>query len=316
MSARSVFTAKAGDFSAGLFAQQTLESALKYTALAPTESGLKTWRFRLTNTYIELRTKDNPEQEKVDPERRELIIGCGSALLYLTLALKHVGCLGKVTIFPDIGEPELVARIHFGFCWGTSALEKLIFEAMAGSREIVTPSDKTPISESMLASLGEAAAGERSWLDVVRNEMSCNQILSATRMDGQQAPKGRSRAGLTFVFGSGSSSSPVGAVAQIPQPAASKMTLAVVKTKTDDKHGWLQAGQTVARTVLQAQKLGLVWTFINPMRHRETREALRTGVGHKGFVQVILRLGGRNALQWNPAFEAHRLPTQPQMGLR
>jgi len=312
MSSRSLFTAKMGDCSVGLSAQQTLESALKYTALAPTESGLKTWRFRLTNTYIDLLTKDNPELDRVDPERREVMIGCGSALLYLTLALKHVGCLGKVTIFPDIGQPELVARIHFGFCWGTSALEKLISETMVESRAVVTP-DETPISESMFASLVEAAAGERSWLDIVRNEMSCNQVLSATLKEWQQTPKGMSRAGLTFVFGSGGSSPLVGTVIPIQQPVASKMALAVVKTKTDDKHGWLQAGQTLARTVLQAQKLSLMWTFINPMRHREKREALRTGVGHKGFVQVILRLGGQNALQWNPAFEASQLSTQPQI---
>jgi hypothetical protein len=65
----------------------------------------------------------------------------------------------------------------------------------------------------------------------------------------------------------------------------------VVKTKTDDKYGWLEAGQTMARTVLQAQALGLSWAFFNPVRRREAREALRVGVGHKGFAQVILRFG-------------------------
>jgi hypothetical protein len=67
--------------------------------------------------------------------------------------------------------------------------------------------------------------------------------------------------------------------------------LAVVKTKTDDKYGWLEAGQTMARTILQAQALGLSWAFFNPVRRRSAREALRMGVGHKGFAQVILRFG-------------------------
>jgi len=43
--------------------------------------------------------------------------------------------------------------------------------------------------------------------------------------------------------------------------------------------------------VLQAQALGLSWDFFNPVRRREAREALRRGVGHKGFAQVILRFG-------------------------
>jgi hypothetical protein len=47
----------------------------------------------------------------------------------------------------------------------------------------------------------------------------------------------------------------------------------------------------MARTILQAQALGLSWEFFNPVRRREAREALRMGVGHKGFAQVILRFG-------------------------
>ena len=64
-----------------------------------------------------------------------------------------------------------------------------------------------------------------------------------------------------------------------------------MKTKTDDKHGWLEAGQTMARTVLQAQALGLSWAFFNPVRRREVRKELRLGVGHKGFAQAILHFG-------------------------
>lgn len=65
----------------------------------------------------------------------------------------------------------------------------------------------------------------------------------------------------------------------------------MVKTKTDDKHGWVAAGQATARAVLQAQVLGLSWAFFDQVRRREAREALRTGIGHKGFAQVILRFG-------------------------
>jgi len=68
-------------------------------------------------------------------------------------------------------------------------------------------------------------------------------------------------------------------------------TLAVVKTKTDDKHGWLAAGHAMARIILQAQALDLAWGFFNqPVRRRYAREALRTHIGHKGFAQVILQL--------------------------
>jgi len=48
--------------------------------------------------------------------------------------------------------------------------------------------------------------------------------------------------------------------------------LAIVKTKTDDKAGWLAAGQTMARTVLQAQVLDCRGVF-NPLRQRVARSA-------------------------------------------
>lgn len=47
----------------------------------------------------------------------------------------------------------------------------------------------------------------------------------------------------------------------------------------------------MGRTILQALALGLSWEFFNLMPRREARESLRTGVGHKGFAQVILRFG-------------------------
>jgi hypothetical protein len=95
------------------------------------------------------------------------------------------------------------------------------------------------------------------------------------------------------------------AVGPVRQPSVPAATLAVVKTKTDEKHGWLAAGQTMARTVLQAQALGLSWAFLNPVRRRQAREALRLQVGHKGFAQVILSFGplmaGETALLAAPA---------------
>ena len=69
-------------------------------------------------------------------------------------------------------------------------------------------------------------------------------------------------------------------------------TLAVVKTKTDDKHGWLAAGHAGAGVLLQAQALGVSWSFFNePVRRRTAREALRIAFDHKGFAQVVLRFG-------------------------
>jgi hypothetical protein len=65
---------------------------------------------------------------------------------------------------------------------------------------------------------------------------------------------------------------------------------AVVKTKTDERHGWVAAGHSIGRLRLQAHALGLGCS-VRPdaMRNPWLRAELRRGFGHKGFVQAIAR---------------------------
>lgn len=301
MSANKIRSPIERDFPAAGSPRQKLEFALKYAVLAPVESQWPPWDFRVSDTYLELIAKTNPSPEMVDPDGREALIGCGAALLYLKIALKHFGCLGRVALFPDLGDSTLLARIYPGHGGEQETRERLLFEAMTGSRDNFSSTTETPVSETMLAALGHAAAGERGWLDFVQRETNRQEVEKIT-MAGQQWS-------MTFDL-SGAQPTKI-AVAKRPtrllsafggrsirpaidplQPAAGlAATLAVVKTKTDDKHGWLEAGQTMARTILQAQALGLSWAFFNSVRRREARSALRMQVGHKGFAQIILRFG-------------------------
>jgi hypothetical protein len=304
MSASSIENVSEAGFPANDSPREKLMFALKYAALAPTESGWLPWHFRMADTHLELLAKNSPAREEADPDRREFIIGCGSALQYLKLALKHFGCLGRVVLFPDLGQPALVAKVHFGFGRERDAQEKLLFEAMPGGRTNNSPLGAMPVSETMLAALSHAAAGERGWLDFVQSEASRQQVLKITlagnrwwmsfdRSSAQPADasveENASRPAQPFSTFGGRNADAWNLAEHHSE--FSTATLAVVKTKTDDKHGWLEAGQTMARTVLQAQALGLSWDFFNPVRRREAREALRRRVGHKGFAQVILRFG-------------------------
>jgi hypothetical protein len=244
MNARSMSGAIAGDFPASGSSRQKLAFALKYAAMAPTENGWQPWYFRLADTYLELMTKNNPAQESADPERREFMIGCGSALLYLKLALKHFNCLGQVALFPDLGQPALVARVHFGFSGERGAQEKVLFEAMPGSRANGSPLGETPISETMLAVLGHAAAGERGWLDFIQSETSWQQVQKFTLADGQRWTNLKlSLARLSLAFGGRNIHSWHGAVEPVRQPAVSVVTLAVAENQ-DGRQTRLVGGRT------------------------------------------------------------------------
>lgn len=299
------------DFPSNGSPRQRLGFSLKYAALAPTESNRQPWEFRLTDTHLELLAKEDPALELIDPDGRELLIACGAALHHLKLALKHFGCLGRVELFPDLDQSGLVARIHFGFSRERDAQEKLLFEAMTARNANLAFVAETPVSEMMLTVLSRAVATERGWLDFAQSEASRQRVVEIVRADEQPGlhlnrprplPMNLSADGPAsrwpkplFAFGGRNVDSQSVMMAPGRSLAIPPAILGVVKTKTDDKHGWLAAGQTLARVVLQAQVLGLAWAFFHPVRRREAREALRTGVGHKGFAQVILRFGPLSA---------------------
>jgi hypothetical protein len=273
MNARRILGVTEGDFPANGSPRRKMEFAINYTALAPTEGGWQPWYFRLADSHVELMTKVDPAQEAADPDRREFLLGCGSALQYLKVALKHFGCLGPVAMFPDLGQPALVAKIHFGSGRDQPGRDKLLFEAMPGGFAAGSVAGEMPVTGTMLTVLAQAAAGERGWLDFVQSEVGRQHVLEATLAANRD---------FGFWPGTDEPDQP---------PAVLTAVLAVVKTKTDDKYGWLEAGQTMARTILQAQALGLTWAFFDPVRRRAAREELRRGVGRKGFAQVILQFG-------------------------
>jgi hypothetical protein len=297
MNTQSIPGVNEGNFPANGSPRQKLEFVLTYAALAPTETNWQPWYFRVGDAQIELMAKNNPVREETDPDRREFMIGCGSALWYLKQALKHFGCLGRVNLFPDLGEPALVAKLHFGSIHERDGRETRLFKAMAGRRAFGSPLGDPPVTGVMLAVLDHAAAGERGWVDFIQSEVSRRQVLEVALAKGSSWPA-PDRGNLQSTNGPhrpepdlARGGRGMNAWDETDEPAISTATLAVVKTKTDDKHGWVEAGQTMARTILQAQALGMPWAFFNPVRRRGAREALRTGVGHKGFAQVILRFG-------------------------
>jgi len=198
------------------------------------------------------------------------MIGCGSALLYLKHTLKHFGCLGRVDVFPDLGQTDLVARLHFGSGRERDAREKHLFEAMTRSASQASPLGEPPVTVAALSALAHAASSERGWLDFAQSETCRQQVLEVTLAETRpwlnpsstSAPPdeptdwpGQRLPPPVFSFGDREVDVWDEPVEPEPPPVATTATLAVVKTKTDDKHGWLEAGQTMARRFWQAQAL-------------------------------------------------------------
>jgi hypothetical protein len=304
MSASSQWNSSAFAVPASGSPRQQLDAALRCATLAPTEITLRPWVAQVSESHVELTVNDHPGLEAIDPDGRESLIGCGAALAYLKLALKRFGCLGRVVLFPDLNLPRLVARVHVGNRREQGPVEQSLFHAMEGSPP---GAEGRPVTRAMRAALEDAVSGEHGWLDFIQSESSRQRVLSVTLAGEQRGspinkgfrhPLGANVVGpgsrwprILLTFRAGTTDSPDASVEPGRLVASPSTTLAVVKTKTDDKQGWLAAGQSMARAILQSQVLGLPWAFFNQVRRPEAREALRTGVGHKGFAQIVLRFG-------------------------
>jgi hypothetical protein len=182
--------------------------------------------------------------------------------------------------------------------------EMALFEAMARKRNKSTSWSEPPVSESVLGTLQSAATGEKAWLEFSQCESSRERLVALAE-SGARTPTvagyrvtrpGHSRVAqwtrplLTFVVGASDSKK---FTVEPGQKRANEMAaLAVIKTKTDDKHGWLATGESMARARLQARASEISsQIFDQAFQNRRIREVLRVSIGRKGFVQGIIGFG-------------------------
>lgn len=244
-------------------ARHLLSRVAKYAYLAPTQTEWHPWEILLHDSHLDLVLKDEQEPQGEDADLRYLMIRCGVALQYLKVAMKHLGRLGRVELFPDLDRRSLVARMHCGYCREQDAHETSLFNAITSNRDQRSFTLDYPVPDDTRAALSRVVVVDRAWLEWTQSDASRQRVLEFTLAND-----------VSRRF------------------SAQALTLGVIKTKTDDERGWLAAGQAVALAILQAQAWGIGWSFFHRIPDPGAREALRMGVGQKGFAQFVLRFGG------------------------
>lgn len=289
--------------------QEKLGYAVKCAALAAPTDEWQPCHFRLCDKHIELSAAPNRPVTD-DSDDRKLMIQCGAALFRLKVVLKHFGCLGQVEAFPDLERVSLVAKIHFGSGRACGAQESGLFEAMARDKNTTTTPCEIPVDESIIDIFRFGVAGEKAWLEFSQCELSRNRLealaqpgtqSTAASVRSQMQPNNSrvrhwTRPLLTLIVRADDSENLAVEIGVSGRRATEMAALATLKTKTDDKHGWLAAGQTIVRAGLRAGALRISsQVFDQNFQHRHMREELRTTIGHKGFVQAIIGFGSGSA---------------------
>jgi nitroreductase len=300
---------------------ERLEWMLGYAVLAPSTHNTQPWRFRVAGGEALLFADRARGLAVADPAGRELAISCGAALFLLRVAIRRFGFVDEVALFPDDGDPDLLAAVRLGEPAEPGPEVMRLFTAITRRRTHRLRFEDRPVPADAAAALALATADEGASLAVVEDAAVRSAIAALAREgDREQFADPDFRRELSSwvstsdpprrdgmpasAFGIPDIVSPLGVTlmgavnlgvvwgGRSHQAVENAPLLAVLHTERDAPADWLAAGQALARTLLVATDRGLAAGFVNqpvqvpPLRAR-LRETLRIG----GWPQMVLRVG-------------------------
>lgn len=300
---------------------EQLRALVRFAVLAPSSHNSQPWLFRILEQRLDLYADRTRALPVTDPEDRELLISCGSALHHLEVAARHFGFAGRVALLPDAGRPDLLASFELGDIRPAEERDHRLFQAAQTRRTTRFGFEHRSIPQELIAELVGLAAELGTRLDVVHSE-TARAALAELVTEGDRLQmaspafrrelaawlhpnRSRSRDGLPgYAVGLGALASlaaPLvvrtfdlgdGRAAQNRDLALHSPALAVLGTDSDEPGSWIETGRALSAVLLRAESEGVAASFLNqPVEVPELRQRLGQLLGHSGFPQIVLRMG-------------------------
>lgn len=291
----------------------TAESLVGKAILAPSSHNTQPWRFRVSDSAIDLfadRTRALPVN---DPDDRELTISCGCALMNLRIAAAEAGWPSKLELFPDRTHPDWLARLSADSGLSPEADEAALAPYIAQRRTYRKPFLSREVPANIVTQLREAAEQSGARLRTIKTEDERMKVASlvAEANAAQWADPDWRRELAAWMHprsrGDGLTVSALAAPivplvvrrfdmgkkigARDAELVVTAPVLAVLETDDDQPADWLQAGQALQHLLLLACEQGLQASYLNqPVQVAAARPKLKSLFGG-GFPQILMRLG-------------------------
>jgi len=292
-----------------------LSACLRAAAAAPSVHNTQPWRFRITDTAVDVLADRSRRLAVIDPDGRELLVSVGAAVFNLRVALGAARYRTAVLRMP-VADPDVAARVTTtGTAGRPSKAARALAAAIPGRHTNRRPFADRPVPFATLEELRSAAAMEGARLLKVGPELR-DGILALTRAaenrlrsdpaylrelaawtnpssvgrdDGLPrhvlGPRGKDAALPLRDLGIGLGL-PAGVVDFEPDP-----TLLVVFTPDDTPVDWIRAGEALERVWLTATVRGLALTPMSQLTEIAVLRDLLTGFGSQHVPQMVLRIG-------------------------
>lgn len=310
----------------GCLTEDQVRSAITAATLAPSLHNSQPWRFRCTPISIELHADLSRELPAADPDRREMLLACGAALLNLRLAIRTCGVDTDVRIIPDPTDPTLLASILPGGHISATSADRKLCAAISLRHTDRRPFLNEPVPEALRNSLRQATRVEQAWLATVSpaQQSQLRDLLAlAHRSQQDNAPfmaewarwTGREGHSVDGVLADSAGPRPEqqdmwvlrdfsAGTARTRLPGKdfeSDPLIAVIGSFNDLPLAQLQAGQAMQRMLLTATAAGLSASFLSQVIEVPgARRQLRELIGGALWPQAVLRLGYSTPISATP----------------
>jgi Nitroreductase family len=300
---------------------RTVRAMLATAARAPSVHNTQPWRFAVSTHAIDLYA-DPARKLRYDRAGREMLISCGAALFGLRLAVRELGYLPAVSLFPEPSRIGLLARVTLGPKVPVTALERQMLAALPHRHTHRGAFDPGEVPASLLAALQHDALAEGATLALIDSPSGYAKLAAlaaeATRMQAlnpaareeilrwSRAPGSPARDGVPAA-----AFAPAGAAARrrlaqrdfdlgrrfglLPGPGSDEpppAATAVLVTPGDNRADWLRAGQALHRVLAHA---ATVWVSASlhtqPLEFSAIRDLIRVRLALPGAAQMLLQFG-------------------------
>jgi hypothetical protein len=309
------------DFPALGSLSEKLRFLLNYAVLAPSGHNTQPWLFRVLEDAVEVYADRSRGLAVVDPDDRELVISCGSALVFLRIAMHALGLREHVVLLPDPTHHDLLAHVSVTGAHEPTPLERQLFHAIPKRRTNRTRFHDRKLPATFQAELQGVAVTEGTWLEIVDGEHDRNRvadlIVEGDRIQMANKSFRRELAAWTasnrsdrrdgipgYGFGMSDLISLAGPfvirtfdlggfqAAKDRDLAHGSPLLVVLGTEDDTPRHWLAAGQALGRILLRARADDVWASFLNqPIEVESLRPKLLELLDRAGYPQLLLRMG-------------------------
>src|SRR5689334_10027025 len=307
----------------------TVRTALTLASRAPSVHNTQPWRWRVQAASLQLYADASRQLPNTDPDGRDLILSCGTALHHCVAAFAAVGWRSRVSRLPNEDDPDHLATIELSpqsADYVDIALAAAIPRRRTDRRHY--SSWPVPVGDIALMAARAARAGvtlcQVEDIDTlhdivaesVRDHLTKDYLAELTTWSGRYFSVAGVPAHNTPISDPDAKiPSRLFAGASLPMApdscaADDNAVVLALGTRHDDRLAQLRAGEATSVVLLTATSTGLASCPVTePLETAETRESVRSDIfGDSNYPQMLLRVG------WAP-INADPLPATPRRDL-